>query len=545
MDNKDQSNFYTDKSISSKSIDDLYNELVPQIDEHRSYFDATISGILTNFSIDAVDKAISNSQISTANYNESRCHSFYRIIGLPIVDQDGNISNPGFNKYANNDSDILDSNIQVCKNLSKDSLDMSFLREKYFKDYQKIFQNQDNISTAYVLSSIFIRPFNNLSNNVEPLDKDDQKYSIEDRGFEKNNYFNFSLLKDSDGNNIVLKKEYRHILKPFIVDPRIDYTVLPANKKICVPFTLKKEDTKLDQQTYLIKPLLELICQARFNINNKSDEIGEYRDSLINYLKSNNNITDTDKTLISNITSDINKFYRTEIYALNKFLPIMKAIAYKLKNSLQTIYKYIFKINYNPLPNVKGPEFGCTLKEIVVNDERNTDLEKEIILHRLYLELSKLDLDTTKTSNLERGFNSIFGLIGGTGYKNIKTTYESNLNKLTKNRDTIGDYLNNAVRDLEIIMGEFSGLGLIDIVAILTALWTIDQKYLVNMLDEYTFNRMYKNVELRNPVVEARKSGSIINGIKVLKEFENKVKQYLDLQEFLYNFASINIEKNI
>ena len=94
-------------------------------------------------------------------------------------------------------------------------------------------------------------------------------------------------------------------------------------------------------------------------------------------------------------------------------------------------------------------------------------------------------------------------------------------------------------------MGEFSGLGLIDIVAILTALWTIDQKYLVNMLDEYTFNRMYKNVELRNPVVEARKSGSIINGIKVLKEFENKVKQYLDLQEFLYNFASINIEENI
>jgi len=532
MPNLTQDNFYEDKSVTS-TVKELYNNFIPKIDEHRSYFDATVSGILqSNFSLSSIDKAISNAQLKEAAYSESRCHTFYRMIGLPIVDINGNIYCPGFDKYANRTPDILNTNINIGKNTSKDSQDMSFLRERYYKDMIKLFENKDNISTAYILASTYIRPFNVMA-ETGPLEKDTQSYTIEERDLSKDNLLKFDRIKDSDGNTISYKKEYKHILKPFIVDPRIDCTVLPAQKRIAVPFTLKREDLKLDAQTYLLTPLIETVCRARLNLSNKSDQVGTYRQSLIDYIKSPE-ITDpgSNSDLANALTEDINKFSTSETLAMQKFINIMRCLARQLDISINNFYAGIYRINYNPIADVRGPEFGCTLGAVIPGDTRNTNLERDIAIQNILKEFSSMDLSASSNveqQTVEAPFSNTSG-----GEKNVKTGYDKSLKSMNEFRNKVGAVLNTSVTNIEMIMGEFSGLGLIDIVAILATLWTIEHKYLVNMLDQSAFDRLYTNKELRNPAVEDRKNGASINGLDVISEFERKVKQYLDLEYTIF-----------
>jgi len=47
--------------------------------------------------------------------------------------------------------------------------------------------------------------------------------------------------------------------------------------------------------------------------------------------------------------------------------------------------------------------------------------------------------------------------------------------------------------NIEIISGEVSGLGLIDILCIYIALWAMDELALVSMLDDESFSRLVEN----------------------------------------------------
>jgi hypothetical protein len=51
----------------------------------------------------------------------------------------------------------------------------------------------------------------------------------------------------------------------------------------------------------------------------------------------------------------------------------------------------------------------------------------------------------------------------------------------------------NALKIIEIVTGEISGLGLVDILAIYTALWTIDIGDLISLLDNNSLARLNYN----------------------------------------------------
>ena len=83
---------------------------------------------------------------------------------------------------------------------------------------------------------------------------------------------------------------------------------------------------------------------------------------------------------------------------------------------------------------------------------------------------------------------------------------QETLDDMTNKRTSQTDAANDALRKIEIIMGEFSGFGLCDIIATYLALWTIDQQTLVNMLDDGAFNRLYQDTTLQSAAVQARQA---------------------------------------
>lgn len=101
---------------------------------------------------------------------------------------------------------------------------------------------------------------------------------------------------------------------------------------------------------------------------------------------------------------------------------------------------------------------------------------------------------------------------------------------MTTKRTEKTDAANGALRTVEIIMGEFSGLGLCDIIAIYLALWTIDLDALVSMLDTESFTRLSQIAALQNKSVQDRVSNNYMptsgnDIISVMTKFEQKVAE--------------------
>jgi hypothetical protein len=87
-------------------------------------------------------------------------------------------------------------------------------------------------------------------------------------------------------------------------------------------------------------------------------------------------------------------------------------------------------------------------------------------------------------------------------------------------------------------------LGLGDIIAIYTALWTVDENVLINLLDDEAFGRLFTNPTLRTPNVIARntKGSSTIPGTDALQGLENKIKEMYNLMDKLLNDRFLNNE---
>ena len=67
---------------------------------------------------------------------------------------------------------------------------------------------------------------------------------------------------------------------------------------------------------------------------------------------------------------------------------------------------------------------------------------------------------------------------------------DSQLKDLIDQKNDLANKAFKAMGDIEIISGEVSGLGLLDILAIYTALWAMDEQALISMLDDQSFNRL-------------------------------------------------------
>lgn len=523
---------YFDNQDIKFDINEFYTNWISQIDMYRSTFDAISTTTLDNFTQANIDKALSSLPTSNQDLKESRCHAFYRMIGLPVVGDDGSFYSPGFDKEATLDQNVQDSKFSIANKYDKQVKELINRREKFNIKFDNIFNKKDNNATAMALSSIYLRPFDNITSSGT-LEIDQQKYDVTSRKFITN-----ILMKDLPNAPTVNVVSNSHIIKPFIVDPRIEMTVLPSRNRITIPFLLSKSESKMRSDLYLNRPLIEQVARVRFHNRNRVDEQGDFIKNLTNTIKNSPNITD--KELVENLTNinNINKYYRSELKVYENLFRIMRALMKFLFDNIRSVIKNSSAIRWLPVPNERGPEFGLTLNEIYRDDTLNTKLEKNIISLELRERLERIEFDII-VNNKDAGnfvFNGIDDIVFG-GIKNVSKILQPQIDKLKKRRQATGDSLNQSLKNIEIVMGEFSGLGLIDIIAIYSAFWMIDQKTLYSLLDDRARARLGNIKELQNPTVAAKE----VDGILVaLNKFEKKVKEnYAIMNSVFSSFGSI------
>lgn len=498
-------------------------------------FDVDIDAVYKNF-ITEIDNLRSKED---QNLTESRCSAFYRLLGLPVCDK-VSLYSPGFDNRNNNNSDLNKTKSIIQGNIQKDNAMMNLLqaRENLPRNHLSIFSVQDVNATLLAISSVDTRDFSasfkrDNGGTIDPFDTDltAQQYIVNIIGRLSPN------VQDDSGNIATNYSSVRpHFLKPLLVNPFIDSNIKPSRNRLVVPFVKDKFDTKLNDNDHLKRPYIEKVCRDRFTNQDTINTLGDNTVGIINSIKNNPAITN--ETLIqflnpNNITSE-------QVQAAN-YINIIRSMLFKLSESVDNVINVIAtdpnnksqaKYNWYPVPNKQGPEIGCITRDLTEqqNDPFNTKQESQIIELQFNERLKSINNKTLQVQKVD---------LGGFAFDNNEITPDSNssdaygntmtnpIEKGLSARAEITEDANIGLKHIEIIMGEFSGLGLCDILAICTALWVVDKTVLLNLLDDTALARMAEDPTLKVISITRDTPGSLI-------KFEQAVKEVYELMDKLY-----------
>lgn len=539
---------FEDTESIDNDIDSLYNKFIKPIDALRSIAEPPKD---QNQSNQSDPQAIQNLSVDAINGTESRIHAFYRLLGFPVV---GGTSfyNPGFDPNPKSQK----TRISIDQKVSADDLSMMQDREQHFKSFSQMFSGQGFDSTVY-----------GLCQQIPKLFKltDGEETEIADRTLFLNkfkSYLNTSMQESLSTGQVsfISKLGYpvtstQHMLKPFMVNPSIDYTVMPMNNKVCVPFLKDKQSTLMSSnpEIYLKRCGLEFIIRARLKDNVQDAVFLANLEKILTKIQTPT--TDLEGSLDANSlraalqafagdadVADIDLqaifegFSSTQATVVNQLIKTIK-VAIKLLtsslNELRKIQDFQNGITLLPISTSTGYENGGSNRNYT-----GTVLEKDITI----VSMKKLNADRDILVDRELG-----DFITEQFVNLEKTdTYAKQLDELKSKKSQLDNKAINSLRTIEIICGESSGCGLIDVLAIYTALWSISIEDLLNLLDKDSADRLFNfNVNLRSDAVTKR-----INSPKSISEtltkLEEKISSILSFADKLYieSFDSVKLNES-
>jgi len=541
--------------VSIEDIQDIQKDVYKLAQKYIAPVDAIRSIAKPRVSFGAkADDGSKDLDISNSKRLESRAHAFLRYIGFPVVAgtaAPGKFYNPGFRPAgtyvgtANQTFLIID----VFNKFNNDSVlkNMVDTREADPLERLRIFARRDTTSSIYTLALCsVIRNFKMFDSegafkdNLQKVESEDRAGDIKrffsDESFNQDTITSVTspLVKTSVGKKVA---GIRHILHPFIVDPNIDNTVMPEDNQIAVPFLKDKEALKIDKDKYILRPGIEVIIKERLRDNaNEAKNFFKNVENLLKSSKSPVSNTDTrtenelrlivqsllDDNKISQeaINSDIKGITNVQFIYITALVKTIRAVINSLKKYTDIIDKSINEINWVPIPSSEGPEMG--VKDAILNRDgiaSNTDLDNRILNNKI----TKMNAENRITENTDLGnYASPFS-----SYANdldIKKA-SNNIRILTSKRDKAAENAFRAMGAIEIISGEVSGLGLLDILAIYTALWSVEEKALISLLDDQSFSRLRAFFpDLIKGAAKARDESNDVYTIQeALEKFEKKL----------------------
>jgi hypothetical protein len=524
--------FTDDQDIFNINIDDYFANFILPIDQIRSTTSATNPGAATTNSQEA---------------QESRLSAFYRMIGFPVVLSDGSdFYSPGFDPNLNTDVNSYQSVIKIAQTIFTDNVFISKQlnpRESKFLTYKAVWNNGGANAQAVMLGSLFIRSFDKQFNDAvtDPLTPGDNGLQIVNTREAEINRFFASRIAQIDTSLLITT----HQLKPFIVDPRIDLTVTPAKNRICAPFLLDRSQTRIFQPQSgapvgLQRPYIEEVIGVRFNSRNKLKN-ADLVNSTVAFIKNNSTITDSQLIAISQ--NALSALYSSELAIFNNYFKAIRALVDLLHDSISNVESIRQIINFQPIPDpVRGPENGGTLPSIdPTDDQNNLDPEIDIIKQTAKKDLTGSTFDTGLQGIPDPG-DFVFSNLDDTVF-NVTTTvtksYDDTINKLSDKRDQLGNGGIDSLKTIEIIMGEFSGLGLIDIVAIQASLWVMDSDSLLGLIDSRARTRITNRPDID---ISAASPAAIADA---LTSFEGTLKNiYIFIQQYLNDLETGSAKKS-
>lgn len=536
---------FEDTESIDDNIDTLFNKFISPIDRIRSIAEAPQGKLQSN----QKQKGITELRIDPLNFLESRLHAFYRLLGLPVV-AGGKFYNPGFdpNPKNNINRDSINSSIDQ-KNL--EALD---LKEQQARLFSQMLSKQGFDTCLFALVQSHIKPFNMLDTNLKTKNIDGRNNLINEL---KITVPDLTITIDeaivSFSKNIGFGlNSARHILKPFITNPAIDFTVMPVDNKICVPFLPDLQSTKISASPdiYLIRPGIEFILRARLKdtipdpsfltdikkiITQEkspnpvfSNNIGtNILKNTVEALADDNNITSAD------VTDLFVSFSSTQVIVVKQLVKILKVVINLLHKAIIDLDRTKKRITFLPISNSQGFEKGGFVRD----SQPTTKLERDLIT----LTIKKLNADR------DIAIDRSLGIFATNGFVNLEKTetYVQQINELTQLKSDLGNRGLQAIRLIEIITGEASGLGLVDILAIYLALWTIKIEDLLGLIDQNAIDRLYNfNTNLRSSEVSNRKNGNGKNITDSLDALEKKVNNILSFADLTFARTFISPQEN-
>jgi hypothetical protein len=551
---------YQDDQNYSIDIDKIYSDFIGSIDAVRSY---------TNCSMvtDQIAKTIFGSGDTTlsqlkqqvqivSTYQESRCHAFFRIIGFPVVSSSFSIYNPGYDTvYPGTNGTartigaaVSSAKLSIAGSQIAGERDLSIQREALPLTYSSIFATQGSITASTLaLSGVNTRLFaspltKTLASGKAPFDVSisNQQYT---RNFLMGSAYQYGQLLESYvdtlGNSPLIgtglgqiSTSGLHIISPFIVDPVIDFSVNDSSRLVAVPFVPTKANLKVKDDIFVSRPIIEQVIRDRITIFDQSNSsLGTNDKATIDYVKGLQNITDQS---ILDLISGSSQYSTGQQQEFTKFVNIIRAMMVSLRNAIIDIGTAQQNYYYVPVPALNGPEGGCTTQGVF--------LSQNVPLYLLSPnDIAIINATIKNTLNIiNTGTLNITGApdVGGFAFDSFKNTFgpetssafgdasSDNMQSLTKKRNGILQKGNDGLRTIEIIMGEFSGLGLCDIIAIMGALYIMPEAKLLGFLDADALVRM-------NTILGTNLSSNDIQD--TMTSFSQNVLAFYNLMDSIFN----------
>lgn len=565
---------YSDNQSFKIDIDAFYDGFIKQIDAIRSNVSIVdnstqIANFIKQLNSDnpPTSTIISQLKIDPNNPHESRCHAFYRLLGLPSFEPGGSFYSPGLihgsvNNIGSNAINLNSTKINVAQKLTS-IYPLMDQREKNINQFLQIFSVSNIDASVLALSSTKIRKFGVLpsNNTIDPFDTDitHQSYPIPNDTQNLTGTADFLGsdgygYQDSNGNfpstkvvGFLLRRA--HIIKPFMVDPRVELTINPPyvgspgtgnNTVVCkimgAPFPTDKSQHQYVENVYASSSVIEAVCRARLTVGQPITNLSARQQAITNYI-TNTDVT-KDADLLEAVMGQAAGLNNQDNQVFLKYINIMRSMMDVLYNAINNIYDVedaqdkgipFAKYHWVPIPNVKGPEFGSTTQGIIIGDPLNTNADLAIVNTIIQTEISQINSQNIQNNKPDLGnfvnFETIPLSPDDQSTSSLGNIDEETMDDMVNKRTAQTDKANAALRHIEIIMGEFSGFGLCDIIAIYLALWTIDKQDLVNMLDDGAFSRLAQDPALQSQeVVNRVNQGKPTNSIvTTMTNFEQQV----------------------
>lgn len=543
-------------------IDKIYSDFIKEIDACRSIVNIQINQSVLKV-LDITTIASLNAQLKVENTpQESRTHAFYRLIGFPVIDINQNYYNPGLDITEDNSKKIkLKDKITIANHPLNGFNTISSQRENYFNAITNVFAVRPATITATAFSltsSTHTRTFGvPVANNIEPFDFSlpDQSYTADFRGLiGKNDQVFLTEYVDEFGNKPdlgAMRRNRFHFIKPFMVDPRIDFSVNPSSRKVAVPFVYNKTNLLVGENTFVKRPLIEKIIRDRFTVQDQISTTESAGKSIVDYILSVPSVRN-EKIIQQMASGDIYKL--GDQLQFIKYFNIIKAMCLKLVNAQLKIQLVQSKYYWLPEPSITGPEGGSEVKGIIIsqslpdgdNNSFITVADRAIINATLNQAANQFNAQTSEVDGTPD--------LGGFAFDAFTTTFQpdtsqsfgdittNQLTDLNKKRNFALSGANDALRTIEIIMGEFSGLGLCDIIAIMGALYIMPKDDLLGFLDTDAFNRMKTILNLQDSINLDTVDEQVVNpGIDAAQQsFLAKVRDFYNLMDKIYQDLAKN-----
>lgn len=538
---------YEDDQNFDINISDLYNSWIVPIDNLRSLAgitqeNAQIFKALQKGGTTDITSITSLIKMETT-VQESRCHAFYRWIGFPVTDNSkNNIYNPGFDIIKSSTRTItIAKKISTATNQVAGFEDLSLKREQFIRQNLDIFSENTTIDAAVLALSNggnsalrdFSSVFDKSSGDAFDVNTENQSSQIDLTALVGEIETPLTVFQDSGGGfpTKLTNKRY-HIITPFIVDARIDFAVSPQERLIAVPFVNDATQLKLHSVKSVNRPLIELFIRKRFAADT-SKNLGTAVETINQIVASYQNIKDD--SLIQKVTDPNTILQPPDQIVLAETINSIKSLMRKLVDAQIKIGEVQGQYYFVPVPSVNGPEQGCSIQGIfyptIINPSLVTDNDAEIFfavadttLNNPTSEGSKATGESDVASYGLPSYNVTFG----------DDTTDSMGDNSTQNKDSLSQIRTRklteaceALQTVEIIMGDFSGLGLADIIAIIGALNTVAKEDLLGFLDADALTRAQASM----PVI---KNSTPTAYPQAMANLTSTVKDFYSLMDKIY-----------